>query len=76
MLLQPVLLAPFGERAIVSDDFGKSWSKEIILRDDGPTHDLGYPCSIELPGGDIFTIYYQQCAPGENTSLLYTRWRV
>ena len=67
---------PFGERAIVSSDYGKTWSKEIILRDDGPTHDLGYPCSIELPGGDIFTMYYQQSAAGENTSLLYTRWKL
>ena len=67
---------PFGQRAIISEDNGKSWSAPIILRDDGPSVDLGYPCSIELPDGDILTVYYQLLALDENASLLYTKWRV
>ena len=66
--------APFGERAKVSRDGGKTWSDEIILRDDAPSGDLGYPASVELPNGDILTIYYQQANAGEKTSLLWTRW--
>jgi hypothetical protein len=65
---------PFGERAKVSRDGGKTWSDEIILRDDAPSGDLGYPASVELPNGDILTIYYQQANAGEKTSLLWTRW--
>ncbi len=68
--------APYGQRARISRDDGATWSDEIILRDDGPDGDLGYPCSIELPGGDILTVYYQK-RPGESLcSILWTQWRI
>ena len=68
--------APYGQRARISRDDGATWSDEIILRDDGPDGDLGYPCSVELPGGDILTVYYQK-RPGESlTSILWTQWRI
>ena len=68
--------APFGQRAMVSRDDGKTWTTDLVLRDDGPDGDLGYPASVELPGGDILTIYYQKFAAGEKCSLLWTRWRL
>jgi len=67
---------PFGQRAIVSRDDGRTWSEPIVLRDDGPSSDLGYPASVELPSGELLTVYYQQAAAGENCGLLYTRWRL
>ncbi len=68
--------APYGQRARISRDDGATWSDEIILRDDGPDGDLGYPCSIELPGGDILTVYYQK-RPGESLcSILWTQWHI
>lgn len=68
--------APYGQRARISRDEGATWSDEIILRDDGPDSDLGYPCSVALPSGDIFTVYYQK-RPGERlTSILWTLWRI
>ena len=69
-------LAPFGERAIVSYDDGTSWDTDLVLRDDGPDTDLGYPSSVELSDGAIFTVYYQKRAPGELCSLLWTRWEL
>ncbi len=69
-------LEPFGQRAKVSYDEGQTWSEEMILRDDGPHGDLGYPASVELPGGEIFTIYYQAMKQGEPTGLLYTKWQL
>jgi len=68
--------APYGERVAISNDLGNTWDTNIVLRDDGPTSDLGYPCSVELPDTSVFTLYYQQLNPGEKTSLLYTRWLV
>jgi sialidase-1 len=55
---------PFGQRACLSDD-GVHWSpdKEIVLRDDAPNGDLGYPASIELEPGVILTVYYQPDVP-------------
>ena len=68
--------APYGQRARISRDDGATLSDEIILRDDGPDGDLGYPCSVELPGGDILTVYYQK-RPGESLcSILWTQWRI
>lgn len=50
--------APFGIFARLSDDGGKSWSKPIVLRDDGGGRDLGYPRSVQRPDGRIVTVYY------------------
>jgi hypothetical protein len=50
--------APFGIRARLSEDGGKTWGEEIHLRDDGGCGDLGYPRCIERPDGAIVTTYY------------------
>jgi len=52
---------PYGQRAAVSAD-GITWTPtaEIVLRDDAPNHDLGYPASVELVPGRILTVYYQK----------------
>lgn len=66
---------PYGERAIITRDGGETWSDEYILHETVPG-DLGYPASVELPDGSIFTVYYQR-AEGDNfTSILYTHWRI
>ncbi len=69
---------PFGQRACLSHDGGATWDfdSEIVLRDDAPSSDLGYPASIECDDGTILTVYYQQENPGEKTVLMTTRWSV
>jgi len=68
---------PYGERAMVSRDGGRSWRYHYILRDDGPDHDLGYPASVELADGSLLTVYYQKIrSPEEKCSLLWTRWKL
>jgi sialidase-1 len=67
---------PYGQRALISRDLGKSWSDEIALRDDGPDGDLGYPCSVELADKSILSVYYQKCRSGEKCSILYTLWEL
>lgn len=69
-------LAPYGERAMISYDDGATWEAGYVLRDDGPDSDLGYPASVELADGSIFTVYYQKCAGDEPCSLLWSRWRL
>ncbi len=52
---------PFGERACLSYDGGITWDieNEIVLRDDAPSGDLGYPATVELEPGELLTVYYQ-----------------
>ena len=66
--------APLGQRATISWDEGESWTAELVLRDDGPDEDLGYPSSVELADGSILSVYYQKLTPGKNTSVLWSRW--
>jgi len=49
---------PFGMRARISDDDGQSWGEEIVLRDDGGNHDIGYPRAVQRPDGTMVTVYY------------------
>lgn len=67
---------PWGQHVIFSKDDGKTWIHDMPLRDDGPDGDLGYPATVELGDGSLLTVYYQKAAAGENTSILYTRWKL
>jgi hypothetical protein len=51
-------LAPQGIRAKVSEDGGETWGRELIIRDDGGSWDLGYPNAWELDDGRIGALYY------------------
>jgi hypothetical protein len=66
--------SPYGQRVCISADGGATWQSDIILRDDGPDGDLGYPASVEMPDGSVFTICYQKHKAGEKCSLLWSRW--
>lgn len=65
MLTYGYRLKPYGIRARTSQDQGKTWSEEIVLRDDGGNWDLGYTRTLLRPDGRLVTIYYYNT--GENT---------
>jgi hypothetical protein len=66
---------PFGVRSCFSTDRGLTWQtdQEVIVRDDSPTWDCGYPNSIELNSGQVFTAYYLVDADG-NRHIAATTW--
>lgn len=66
--------APFGQRVMFSADDGESWDTDYILRDDGPSPDLGYPMSVELDNGDLLTVYYQQEPGKSNCVIMQSVW--
>ena len=70
--------APFGERGCLSKDGGKTWDieNEFAIRDDAPNSDLGYPASVQLSDGSIYTVYYQVDNPGEKPCIIGTRWEL
>ena len=49
---------PYSIRARVSDDNGKTWSKEIILRDGARNWDIGYTRSVVRSDQKVVTLYY------------------
>jgi hypothetical protein len=51
-------MPPYGVRAVVSKDEGRSWDPEIVVRDDGGSWDLGYPQAVESTRGNVMAIYY------------------
>jgi len=65
---------PFGIRARLSSDEGKTWSHEIILRDDGFDGDLGYPRTVVRPDGRVLTAYYFNGPKGSDRAVEATLW--
>lgn len=51
-------LMPSGIRATVSEDGGRTWGPEIIVRNDGGSWDLGYPNSWLVDENTVGTLYY------------------
>ena len=68
---------PFSERACLSRDGGKTWDVENeFTLSNAPNHDLGYPASVLLPDGSIYTVFYQRAQIDETPSLFGVRWRI
>jgi hypothetical protein len=67
--------APFGIRARLSGDGGRTWGMEIHLRDDGGGRDVGYPRTVQRPDGTIVTIYYFHDQPTSDRYIAATLWK-
>jgi hypothetical protein len=64
---------PYGIRARISDDNGKTWGDELIIWDDAKFSDLGYPSTVKLPDGRLFTIWYEKMSE-EKCLLRHAHW--
>jgi hypothetical protein len=49
---------PFGIRARLSEDDGRTWGPEIVLRNDAASWDIGYPRMAQRTDGRLITLYY------------------
>ncbi len=65
---------PYGIRAKISSDDGKTWSEEICLRDDGRSWDLGYPQTTQRIDGKIVTVYYFTTEENPEQHIAATIW--
>ncbi|MDZ7638044.1 MAG: sialidase family protein [Bryobacterales bacterium] len=68
--------APFGNQARWSDDEGASWSNPVTISGDGAAGDLGYPSTVELADGGLYTVWYEKLAASPNAVLRARRWRI
>jgi hypothetical protein len=55
-------VVPYGIRARLSEDGGQTWGRELILRDDGGSYDLGYPRAVQRGDGRVLVAYYMNTA--------------
>lgn len=68
---------PFGEKACISRDEGRTWDTENDITLTGAaSRDLGYPSSVQLDDDSILTVYYQASKMGEPACLMSTHWRL
>jgi hypothetical protein len=65
---------PFGIRARLSSDDGRTWEPEIVLRADAVTHDLGYPRSTQRADGSVVTVYYYNDGVHSERYIAATTW--
>jgi hypothetical protein len=67
---------PFGIRAKVSRDHGRSWSEEFFLTDDAATWDLGYPSTAQLADRSLVSVWYEVPANSHIAVLRQAKWRL
>jgi hypothetical protein len=66
--------APHSIRARLSADDGATWGEEIILRDDGGNHDIGYPRTVQRADGKVVAVYYFNDHPDGERYIAATLW--
>jgi len=63
-----------GIRARISEDNGKSWGFEIVLRDDARTWDFGYTRTVQRLDGKLVTVYYYTTEQNPQQHIAATIW--
>ena len=66
---------PYGIRAKISCDNGKTWGEEIILRQDGRNWDFGYTRTVQRSDGKLVTIYYYSTDENPEQYIAATIWK-
>ncbi|MDX2268753.1 MAG: sialidase family protein [Bryobacter sp.] len=66
---------PRGNHVRTSDNGGATWSAPIILSNDG-AGDLGYPSTVELPSGELLTLWYEASPTRPRAQLRLARYRL
>ena len=59
---------PFSIKVRLSEDEGKTWGEEIVLTDNLPHWDMGYPTSVEIEPSFLVTVYWRSKPPSQEAS--------
>lgn len=65
---------PYSIRARISDDQGRTWSEDILLRHDAGDWDIGYPRVVLRCDGRVVTGYYFDTHTDEERFIAVTIW--
>jgi hypothetical protein len=66
---------PYGNRARISADHGRTWGDELVISADGRDGDLGYPSTVELAEGTLLTVWYEGQEKPKRAVLRQAKWR-
>ena len=64
----------FGIKAMISTDGGRNWSESEYLYKNETSADLGYPSTVELSDGSLFTVFYAYPDGGRSAEILGQKW--
>ncbi len=67
-------LPPYGNRAAISADGGRTWSEPMILDEKPVDRDLGYPSTAELEDGSLLSGWYERLPEDTMASLQAAHW--
>lgn len=67
---------PYGIMAMVSLDGGESWQTDISLCPNLATDDLGYPTTVELDGGILLTVFYDNAGEDLPCRIRQQKWKL
>ncbi|MFA6568693.1 MAG: sialidase family protein [Victivallales bacterium] len=67
---------PYGNRAAISEDGGRTWGKPMVLDEKAGGRDLGYPSTAQLADGSFLSVWYEQLPGDEMASLQEARWTI
>lgn len=68
---------PIGSYARVSYDNGETWGEEFMVGRPAAIWDHGYPSTVELSDGSLYTVYYQRAEESDEfNSVLGCRWEL
>ena len=65
---------PFEIRGRLSSDGGRTWGKEIVLRGDAGSWDIGYTRTAQRADGKLVTSYYWAIEPMRERTIEATIW--
>lgn len=71
-------IPPFGIRAVILRDMGRSIREELVIDEVSELQyagDLGYPATVELDDGSYVTVYYRIVDGDGKPSIVYTKWK-
>ena len=65
-----------GVRCRISSDNGETWSDELVLFRGADNGDMGYPSTVQLSDGSLFSLWYQWFDAKGYAVLAWERWEL
>ncbi len=65
---------PYGNRAAISSDGGRTWSEPMVIDEKPVARDIGYPSTVELADGSLFSVWYEHLPGKAQASVQAAHW--